>query len=408
MIPICQMIIPNYLNFVRMPATTGKQRNIAAKPSPPVVFRPWHAIALLSSAVVLAVRAWGSLNPAVIEYGYSRTVYPYIAAALSQIGALLPPPHSLSEMAVAVVFLLLLSPTVVFFREVRSEKTPARRIHRRIARATVKSSFYAACLLAALYTAFNLIWGLNYLRLPFSLETESSLSHSLKLSVFDRFAERLSAVVNHARDVMPPPDAAADEAAVDAALFAVTSHRTGGWPRRPAAVKHLRFNRFFEMTGISGIFLPIFMEPHVNSKLLDWERPSIAAHEKAHFLGFASETDANLIAYTACLTADAPRLRYSGGVHVLLSLSHFLPPKLWRKMVWNRLAPPVKADVRARYRRIRKYADRYTGMFQMSRAVNGFYLKFNAEERGVNAYRAATPILVHRWATGLFQFSRQT
>lgn len=61
--------------------------------------------------------------------------------------------------------------------------------------------------------------------------------------------------------------------------------------------------------GVSGVFSPFTFEAHVDPALPLPTLPFVAAHELAHVAGFASEDEANFVAWLACSRSPAPLLR---------------------------------------------------------------------------------------------------
>src|SRR5262249_31848534 len=63
--------------------------------------------------------------------------------------------------------------------------------------------------------------------------------------------------------------------------------------------------------AIDGMTDPFFLEIIVNPEVADFERPFVVAHEWAHLAGYATESEANFVAWLTCVHGDA-LARYSG------------------------------------------------------------------------------------------------
>ena len=59
--------------------------------------------------------------------------------------------------------------------------------------------------------------------------------------------------------------------------------------------------------------VPVFLEIILNPDLLPVEQPSVLAHEWAHLGGYADESEANFIAWIACVRSGDPAAQYSAG-----------------------------------------------------------------------------------------------
>ena len=68
---------------------------------------------------------------------------------------------------------------------------------------------------------------------------------------------------------------------------------------------------YFRKAAIDGMTDPLFLEVIVNPDVLPVERPAVLAHEWAHLAGYADESEANYIAWLACMRRYAAA-RYSG------------------------------------------------------------------------------------------------
>jgi hypothetical protein len=352
---------------------------------------------------LLALVAWVfrqviEAHPLKIEYGYSRLLYPYLAEGLAWIPRLTPGTVSASEAALflgAVAALAWLG-----FRLYRAGLQG-----RELTVVFAKTIVNGSALLAGLYFVYQMGWGLNYLRADFADALfhgeETAAAVPMDYMDYEGMARDMMALANDlqrdfddrpARQWLRELDPLVDD----------SIRRVGNLTRpdllpRPPPTKILMTNEVLSMFGISGFFSPFLMEPHVNANLLPWELPMVMAHEKAHFMGFASETDANLAAYIACLRSSSDHLRYAGAVRVLLALNRPIGDERWQELVRDGLSERVKGDIRARNERILDYRRRYLRLFKIQRKINDFYLRINSQELGVGSYGAGLDHLVRWW-----------
>ncbi len=349
----------------------------------------WHVIAITMGIAVTIFRFQSEISPRKMEYGYSRGIYPYIADALSWVGRWVPAPYSASEIFLGLIFLAMLIWFAFNF---------SRSLWRRqsILILLLISAFHGIAILSGGYFFYLTNWGLNYLREPVYVSLAHESPSELSPSDYEQVAGDMITLIS-ALPKSEYPNLREMDHLIDAALGKNMEMASEFPIPSPPPTKFLIFNEWMNACGISGIFLPIFMEPHINSDLLLWERPFVMAHEKAHFMGFASETDANFIAGMTCLNAESPVLRYSGAMYFLLSLRRYLPQEKWDDLMTAALSPAAQQDIRAREERIQHHLKQYTLTRRFSQKVNDTYLKLNSQELGIRAYQAAVPHLVAWW-----------
>lgn len=352
------------------------------------------------AVVLLALVACGfrqviDAYPLKIEYGYSRLLYPYLAEGLAWMPRLTPGAVSASESA-------LLLAAVAGLAWLGFRLYMAGRDMRRLAVVFLKIAANGTALLAGLYFVYQMGWGLNYLRedLADALFRTDATAANAPVD-YEGMARDMMAMAN---DLHPDDDGRSTpewvrelDPLVDASIRRVAGLTRPDLLPHPPPTKILLANEILSMFGISGFFSPFFMEPHVNSNLIPWELPVVMAHEKAHFMGFASERDANLAAYIACLRSSSDRLRYAGAVRVLLALNRPLGDDRWQELVRDGLSERVKADIRDRNERILTYQRRYRRLFKLQRRINDLYLRLNSQELGVASYNAGLAHLVRWW-----------
>jgi len=350
----------------------------------------WHIIAVFMGIAITLFRSYIEMYPQKIEYGYSRAIYPYIAYILSLPGRWMPL-YSVSELFFGTVFsIVLITLCCHFYFSVR-RKVPKTKL-------ILKTLCHIIAVFSAGYFLYMTIWGFNYLRESFAVSLNQGEAKDLAESDYERLAEDMISLVNTVRS---PGPAETDELWETDDTVSITVRRVVAMayisriPSLPPT-KILFANGILNAFGISGFFSPLFMEPHINADLLPWERPLVMAHEKAHFLGFASETDAGFIAYLTCLTAESDLLRYSGALNILLSLHSYLPEKKWL-MFREKLPEQAQYDIKARQERIQQNYERYPRLIRAGRSINDLYLRLNSQTLGIASYRAALPHLTLWW-----------
>lgn len=166
----------------------------------------------------------------------------------------------------------------------------------------------------------------------------------------------------------------------------------------PAAVaKGVQASESMSWAGISGIYMPYTCEPNVNVHQPYLLMLSSAAHETAHYLGFAREDEANFIAYLACIYSDDPAIQYSGVMLALINCAN----KLYRSDA-NKFAPLREMYSDAMIRDLsayNEYWDAYEGEVEETfDSINDGYLKFNQQQDGVKSYGMMVDLLLAYYA----------
>lgn len=247
-------------------------------------------------------------------------------------------------------------------------------------------------LLACVWLAFVVVWGLNYRRVPLE----------------DRLV----------RAPEPPSRAARAEAMLSAAVaelnrLAPMAHRTP-WPSFEELVTRLTpaFSRvqeelglpgdavpgrpkvsalspFFRLAAIDGFTDPFFLETIVSPAVLDVERAHVLAHEWGHLAGLAEESEASFFAWLMCLRAG-PQERYSGWLGLYPRLAAAIPPA--RSLEIRRsLASRPRQDLAAIVARVREASP---NVRRVTEATYDRYLRANRVELGIASYDAVVNLVV--------------
>jgi hypothetical protein len=332
------------------------------------VRRHGGTIALVAIAAAFAVVP---VPEHAVERVYSRGMYPAVQRKLTLATNLLP--IALLDVAIAAVALGLAAALIV-----RARKTGWRGAAGRTLVTLIR-----AC--AAIYLAFLALWGLNYRRVPLEQKLDYDRARMTRDSVI-ALANLAAGAINAGYR-----DAHATRLDLGGLQYAFSDAESklgsrgatiGGIPKRSL------LTLYFRRAAIDGMTDPIFLEIIVNPDLLDVERPMVVAHEWGHLAGYANESEANFIAWLACVRGDA-LARYSAWLsaygHAMRVLS-----KQDRSVVKPLDAGP-REDLRAmaaRYARsspvVRKAAER----------VYDEYLRANRVAEGIGSYDAVLRLMV--------------
>ncbi|MCU0407843.1 MAG: DUF3810 domain-containing protein, partial [Bacteroidales bacterium] len=260
----------------------------------------FNLLPFLAALLVFAGVRAGIANPGAVEKIYSGGLYPAIAGAVSALSNLFS--FSLWDVVWSVsVFLFLAGLAGVVLK---------------------KFGFWVFLLragqaAAVLYVSFYMLWGFNYFRQPMP-ERLGWAEVGDRKEVFSEVLDTLIFEANSNHCKVDASEYKIIDSLVEASYRDNGINLGLGYPAGRRFPKRMLFSSLFIRSDVSGYFGPLFNEVHINGFLLPVDFPFVAAHEKAHQFGIASEAEANLAAYVICMGSDDRRLRYSAAIHMLL------------------------------------------------------------------------------------------
>ncbi len=340
-------------------------------------FRFPKTFPLWSLACLLGVPMFAALlgrYPNFVERVYTQGLYPKLTRGFTSFTGLFP--FSISEL---VLYLFAVGVLALVFDTIR------RREWKRNLVGLVR-------MLALGVTWFYVSWGLNYSRQPIDaqLHLPETPADSLTLR-----ANVLWSLQNTNALWRPAPEW--NMPALDREIESCYRRVYERLPiklmpglRRP---KFLLAPALFNYTQTSGMFGPFFHEVHLNSELLTLELPFVLAHEKAHQMGFARESEANFLAVLVCLVSADSAINYSGHFALVGKFARLATQFSDGEALVKTLRPEVKADFKAVRARYQKYAGPIS---EFSSATYDAYLKANQIKVGVENYGEVVELLM-RW-----------
>ncbi|NLN82803.1 MAG: DUF3810 domain-containing protein [Firmicutes bacterium] len=329
---------------------------------------------------------WAQKNNAFIETFYSQGIYPYIAQGLNFLHRFFP--FSLAEILFLLIGLEVFRRLVLFLTKPKEMKSffDKNKIFNLLAK--------LALLLTALAFSFQLIWGLNYYRLP--------LSAHLDLDVKEREVDFLEEVLlelidetNQLRLSLNNSMGGSSTLSLPLNYYYQELPKLYDNPKfkpdlpflaLPGSVKPIIFSGLMSFTKTSGFYFPFSGEANVNINVPDYQILATMVHEIAHRQGFAREDEANFLAWLVLRESDGPaELKYSGNMLALaygLNAYHRSDPSGYSQ-IYNRLNTGVKTD----FRFSRVFWARYEGPVEtLSESINNQYLQSNKQRDGVKSY----------------------
>lgn len=339
---------------------------------------------ILLGLATVALRAVLGFFPGIVEQIYSRGLYIGIRRAMNLLFGGWP----ISVFSLLVVLLM-----VLLVRRWRKRRKHRRenKVHWSFLKHLGEAAFNFAALCCAILFFFNVLWGINYNRIP--------LEKQLELQVRGLDVEALCEEMEWAAREMEKARAAIPSVTDDSLSFALMPDNLPelvnddlqaaldnlGFPTPGRVRIRIAPGGTFLRLGIGGIYNPFTGEGNIAGALTPQRYPATMAHEMSHGYGFGEEGECNLLAIIACEQSQYPFIRYSG----LLSYWGYtanelrkLDPLLYQ-MLRHVLAPGIRADLRANYHNYYRYDGAAS---RIGNQVNDAYLQTQGVKEGVNSY----------------------
>ena len=254
--------------------------------------------------------------------------------------------------------------------------------------------------LALIFGLYMVMWGLAYHRKPIAeivaINTDNISSQDLKL-----LCERLICLTNESRKQVP-----------DIRFKSYKFHQLflkvpEGYDRISKLVPELSYQfasikmgftkNIMSSLNTAGIYIPFTAEANINGNLPSFEAPFVICHEMAHQIGFASEEEANYIAYLACVHNSDPAFRYSANYWVLFSAMNALRKADIKtyEILNDKIDPEVFLDnkfSKSISQKFRNPVQNFT-----SRFLYDLFLKANSQKRGIQSYNLVVELLVREF-----------
>ena len=332
--------------------------------------------------ITYALTRLAERSPALVDAIYSSKIYPVIRDAVSFLTRYVP-------FSVAEISVCLLAAAIVIIALIRV----IRLILIKKGALVEMLSFVISLLLAAgyLFFAFYAMWGFNYYRLTAAEKLDlpdrqytSEELYSVCLDLASKAKELREQVRVDTGGVFCGDLDSMDDAVVEA--YKTFGESRPSFKANVPPAKHIIASEFFNRCGISGIYIFLTEEPNINVNEPFLYIPFSAAHETAHYLGYAREQDANFIAFLVCRDAKDASVSYSGYMHALVNCGNALASadKDLYGELWSTYSEGMKADFADYSEYYNRYAD--TDTWNASNDLNDSYLKFNDQEKGVLSY----------------------
>ncbi len=243
--------------------------------------------------------------PAMVEQYYSAGMYPVLLSLRLWLTAWVP--FSIGDLLYIIVCIYLIYKLIRSLIQIKKEGVSRTKLWR------------ASDIILLVWISFKLLWGLNYDRL--------GAGHLLNIEQKAYSGAAVDSLVNELIDSLNSTRKQLSEAKIqvdtlpvgnpapyftmaqEAYQRAKTSYTF--LPKEAPRVKATLFNPLADYVGFTGYFNPFTAEGQVRTDMPGLELPFVACHETAHMLGFASESEANLMGFLVATKSANPYVRYS-------------------------------------------------------------------------------------------------
>lgn len=149
--------------------------------------------------------------------------------------------------------------------------------------------------------------------------------------------------------------------------------------------------------GILGYYNPFTVESNLNKFNTDLKQPSTLFHEYGHQMGFASESEANFLAYYLGTYSQNPEVRYSIYYKSIFSLLRaiYKSDPYFVKMELDNMYPQITIDRKAEINHYSKYDGKSSEVFS---ELNNQFLKANNDE-GTISYNNYIKLVYYLYQT---------
>ncbi len=336
-------------------------------------------LVLLLQVIVLQIL---SFFPNVVENVYSTGIFPVISSVMRT--ALGWVPFSVGDVLYGVVLVWLV---IGILRNRKSF--------------TWKGSVLAVVSgVSIFFLVFNLSWGLNYYRVRLSdkLGIDTEYTDSALLAFTQKLIERTNRLqLQIAKD-------SAQKIVVPHSQYEIMKLNVSGYKKLASRFPDFTYGRpsnknsliSLPLTymGFAGYMNPFTHESQVNALLPMYAYPMTSAHEMAHQVGYASESEANFIGFMAALENDDPYIRYSAltaALRYCLSNWEARNPEMLEKLLAN-----INPGIRVNFRESRDFWSRYESFIETG--FHLFYdnfLKINSQDEGLESYSRFVDLMVN-------------
>jgi hypothetical protein len=329
-----------------------------------------------------------SFSPTFIRHYYSQAFFKYMAAGLRFFSGLFP--FALGEWVFLFIIILLLFNTLGYLFKVKS--------------AYKSKEFWVtigkkmALTLTKLYVIFQLIWGLNYHQADPSKSFNVTLSATYTALEMDTLSLDLIQELNIERQKLPEmvENNFNKKDIFESAIreFKQNAQKQPFLQYQYPCLKFSTIPSLGDYLGYLAFYQPVTGEAIIRGDLPILTLPFTTCHEIAHQLGYASEAEANFIAFVIGSESKDPLFKYSmllqlfsytqsEHLNLLAAKGNF---KQWESVVKRNKALLSPAVLQDRLKIKAFFAQRSGLLIPASATLYDQFLLWNKQSKGIESY----------------------
>ncbi|HEX8268628.1 MAG TPA: DUF3810 domain-containing protein [Flavobacterium sp.] len=329
-----------------------------------------------------------SLFPEFVEKHYSNGIYPYISHFSRTITGWIP--FSIGDVLYFITGFFIIR---WFYRKRGTWKLQWKDHLLRI----------ISCF-SIFYFLFNLLWAGNYHRVKLynKMQMESEYTDAELLDFTKRIIGKTNEIHltiaknDRAKIVMPY----SREEIFNMSLkgYDNLAAKYPYFKYENASVKKSIISLPLTYMGFGGYLNPFTNESQVNDMLPMYTIPTTTAHEMAHQIGYASESEANFVGYLAAINNDDLYIQYSG--YALATRYCLGIMEVRNEELCKQLLATVNPGIRENFRESRDFWEKYETFIEKGFKV--FYdnfLKINQQKDGLDSYSRFVDLMVNYYKT---------
>ena len=252
------------------------------------------------------------------------------------------------------------------------------------------------------YFSFHFSWGMNYYKYPFSKQFNLKPQHITHQNLFDATAlfitkanklrEKLQ---EDTKGIFKNKNALIPMAAIVSKAYDTLGRKMKlkSYARKPLYISW--YSHWISYLGMGGYYNPFLGSAQINGTIPTMDYGMTISHEMAHQYGFASEKEANYMAFLNCLNSHNKDLQYSAYYNTLWQLLYevYKVDHKKFKLLKKQLSEGVKRDRKADILRHKKYRGKLNNIFSKA---NNLYLKANGQT-GISSYSKYIQLVLNQY-----------
>ena len=315
---------------------------------------------------------------------YTQKIYSYLDSFLHLISNIFP--FSLGDVFYAVVLIYFIYRCFVLIK---------RKLYKDF-------GVFIATSVLLFFGIFQLFWGFNNYK--FSVSHQLSLERSYTRAELDSITNKLTEIVNNQQFLIT--NDSLKEVSIDKDLELFNKTARLNYTKLPDHLKEILtdnkinnvkpsfYSYLQSYTGFSGYFNPFTHENQLNIEIPTIGMPVTVAHEMAHQLGIASETEANFYGYKVMLQSTDLKFKYAANLYALkycLKQYRYENEETYQ-LLFNRLNVGVQQNI---LESEQFWLSKRNVSSYFFKNLYGRFLKINNQKDGIQSYNKFVDLLIN-------------